>query len=95
MHGACEEKHVGFTSLCYSVDGLIGNKAKFFLKRLADQLANKWHEPYGTIMYWLKAKINFALIRATVLCVRGTRSRLRCAALLDGAPIKSASFADL
>ena len=93
--GACEEKHVSFTPLCFSVDGLIGNEAKIFLKRLADQLANKWHKPYGTIMYWLKAKLNFALIRATVLCVRGTRSRLRSAALLDGASIKSAYFADL
>ena len=26
----CEEKHVSFTPLCLSVDGLIGNEAKTF-----------------------------------------------------------------
>ena len=91
---ACEERHVCFTPLCFSVDGLIGNEAKAFLKRLAEQLAVKWHKPYSIMMYWLKAKLNFALIRATILCVRGTRSKLRSTALLDGASINSALFTD-
>ena len=37
----CEEKHVSFTPLCFSVDGLIGNEAKSFLKRLAERLSEK------------------------------------------------------
>ena len=56
---ACEEKHVSFTPLCFSVDG---NEAKTFLKRLAECLSDKWHKPYSTIMYWIKAKLNFALV---------------------------------
>ena len=91
---ACEEKHVSFTPLCFSVDGLIGNEAKTFLKRLAERLSEKWHKPYSTIMYWIKAKLNYALIRATVLCVRGSRSKIRSSALLDGASINTTLFTD-
>ena len=38
LNTSCEEKHVSFTSLCFSVDGPIGNEAKTFLKRLAERL---------------------------------------------------------
>ena len=37
----CEEKHVSFTLLYLSVDGLIGNEAKTFFKELAKLLADK------------------------------------------------------
>ena len=73
----CEEKHISFTPLCFSVDGLIGKEAKFFLKRLAERLSEKWHKPFSTVVYWIQAKLNFALIRATVLCLRGSRSQIR------------------
>ena len=60
---ACEEKHVSFTPLCLSVDGLIGNEAKTYLKRLAEHLSENWQEPYSTICTGLI--LNFVLIRAT------------------------------
>ena len=41
---------------------LIGNGANTFLKRLDERLTDKWHTSYRTNMYWIKAKLNFALI---------------------------------
>ena len=38
---ACAAKHVCFTPLCFSVDGLMGVEAKTFMDRLADFLATK------------------------------------------------------
>ena len=35
----CELKHASFTSLCITINGLLGNEMKHFLSRLADKLA--------------------------------------------------------
>ena len=42
---ACEERRAIFTPLCVSVDGLLGNEAKVFVKRLAEGLSQKWEDP--------------------------------------------------
>ena len=36
---ACQDRHATFTPLCVSVDGMLGSKAEFFVKRLGDFLA--------------------------------------------------------
>ena len=38
---ACEEKHMSFTSLVTSIDGVLAPEFTFFLKRLADGLESK------------------------------------------------------
>ena len=44
---AFQARHASFTPLCFSVDGLLGNEACFFLRRLLELLAAKWGESYG------------------------------------------------
>jgi len=39
---ACVARHASFNPLCFSVDGMLGAEANFFLRRLADRLSSKW-----------------------------------------------------
>ena len=82
---ACQARRASFTPLCFSVDGVLGSEANFFLKRLADQLAMKWEKSYGVVMCWVRTRLAFAILRATMLCVRGSRTKWRSLGLLDGA----------
>ena len=76
-----------FTPLCFSVDGVAGPEAAFFLKRLAYCLSAKWERSLADVTHWIRARLAFAILRATVLCVRGLRTRWRCLGLEDGASI--------
>ena len=51
---ACAEKHISFTPLVFSVDGLIGTECQVFLKRLADRLSSKWDKPYSQTVNWIR-----------------------------------------
>ena len=62
-----------FTPLVCSVDGALQRDFEMFLKRLGVLLANKWGKHKGEVMYWLRKKVQFAIIRAVNLRVRGTR----------------------
>ena len=81
---ACELKHASFTPLCITINGLLGNEMKHFLSQLADKLATKWDQKYNTTLRWIRAKLSFALIRTTNLCIRGSRSKWRGLSMEDG-----------
>ena len=66
---ACAEKHVNFTPLCFSIDGLVGGEVKVFIKVLGNRLASLWNRPYSNVIHWLRAKLSFTLIRAADLCL--------------------------
>ena len=76
-----------FTPLCFSVDGLVGVEAASFLKRIANCLSARWERSYADVIFWIRAHLAFAILRATALCVRGSRTRWRCLGLEDGASI--------
>uniref|UniRef100_A0A1X7SRE2 Uncharacterized protein n=1 Tax=Amphimedon queenslandica TaxID=400682 RepID=A0A1X7SRE2_AMPQE len=65
----------------------MGSETKTFLDRLGDHLASKWERPYSVVVHWLRVKMSMALLRATDLCLRGTRSKLRPMLIEDDAPI--------
>ena len=73
--------------LCFSVDGLAGSEAVCFIKRLVTGLSSKWERNYSEVLFWVCTRLTFAILRATRLCVRGTRSKWRCLGLEDGAGI--------
>ena len=83
---ACEERRALFTPFCCSIDGMIGREGETFLKRLGDSLALKWDSNYSTVMGWLRARINFGILRASILCLRST-SKWRSLGIVDGASI--------
>ena len=80
----CERRHATFTPLCVTVDGLVGPEMSLFLKRLADRISSKWDQQYATTLHWLRTKLSFALVRATDLCIRGSRSKWRGLGIEDG-----------
>ena len=84
---ACEDRHTSFTPLVTSVDGVLAPEFTFFLKRIADGLSAKWDRPYNQIMCWVRCRVSFAILRATNVCIRGTRTKWRSLGLEDGSTI--------
>ena len=84
---ACTERRATFTPLCFSVDGLAGDEAACFLKHLGRSLAVTWERHYGEVIRWLQARLAFALVRATNVCIRGSRTKWRSLGLEDGAAV--------
>ena len=84
---ACLNRWALFTPLCVSVDGMLGREATVFLKRLGDRLAVKWERGYSEVMSWIRARLSFAILRASILCLRGSRTKWRSVEHFDGAPL--------
>ena len=60
-----------------SLTGGLGREAQAAYKHLASLLAAKRDSPYSTTMGWLRCSLSFALLRSSILCIRGTRSSAR------------------
>ena len=58
-----------------------------FLKRLGDRLAVKWERGYSEVMSWIRARLSFAVLRASILCLRASRTKWRSVEHFDGAPL--------
>ena len=58
------------------MDGLTGGEASSFIKRLASGLAARWDKSYAysdvLSSAWVRARLGFALVRATVLCLHSS-----------------------
>jgi hypothetical protein len=65
----CLENRRHFTPFVLSVDGLLGREAKTFAKRLA----GKWQKPCLQVCGCVKAWLSTAAVRATHLCLHGSR----------------------
>ena len=63
-----------FTPLVFSTTGGMGREASTFYKRLADMIAQKRQHPYPAVMGWLRCRLSFASLRASIMCIRGSRS---------------------
>ena len=77
-HRAYEERvrdieHGTFTPLIFAATGGLGRAATVMYRILASQLADKWKEPYGTVMGWLRCQISFSMTRSAIACLRGSR----------------------
>jgi hypothetical protein len=79
-----------FTLFMCSTDGLLGQEASAFAKRLAAKLATKWQKMYSQVFGYVQARQSIAIIHVTHLCLCGSRiptSRIspRCPLWEDGA----------
>ena len=66
-----------------TVDGALGPEAVLFLCRLTEKLSAGWEKSYGEILGWIKARLSFAVIRATDLCLRESCVRWRSGTGID------------
>ena len=74
---------------------MLGRKANFLLKRLAQRISMKWDKPLEQITGWLRTRLSFAILRATNLCLRGSRTKWRNGVGIDdgaGLPTELSSF---
>ena len=74
---ACQERHMPFTPLVVSVDGMLAPEIANFLRRIGEALSTKWEKPYSKTMNWGKCRLSFAVLRASSVCFRGTRTKWR------------------
>ena len=56
-----------------ATDGLIGKEAKTLMKNLASRLAEKTGKDYSEVCGFVNARMSIAIVRATHLCLRGSR----------------------
>jgi hypothetical protein len=54
-------------------DGLLGKEAKCLLEALSIKLAEKWEKPYAVVRGYVNARMSIAIVRATYICLRGSR----------------------
>ena len=69
-----EIEHASFAPFVMSSTGGIGPCATVTLKRLGGLLAEKHAAPYSSVMGLLRCRLSFALLRSSIMCIRGSRS---------------------
>ena len=57
----------------FSSTGGMGKHAKALYNRIASLLADKSREAYRIVNAWIRCKLTFALLRASVVYLRGSR----------------------
>ena len=73
LQSCLEERNKQFTHFVVFTDRLIRRGAGELLKRLFLQLADKWERPYPVVRGSVSARTSIAIVRATHLCLRGSR----------------------
>jgi len=71
----CLKMRKDFTTMVYSVDGIVGREARNAEKRLATHLAGKWNCEYSQMVYYVRVRMAIAVVRANSLLIRGSRDR--------------------
>ena len=74
-----EIEHASFVPAVFATTGGMSQHATSLYKRIASLLSEKTADPYNTVMAWLRCQMSFALLRSSVMCIRGSGS-LRAAA---------------
>ena len=68
-------EHADFNPLVFTTAGGMAPQCHLVIKRLATTLSERRGLPNSVVAGWLRCRLSFALLRTTLLCVRGTRAR--------------------
>ena len=82
-HRVMNIEHGTFTPLVFSVTGVMGKECSMFHKHMAEKISQKTEEKYSDIMNVLKCKLSFLILRASLLCVRGSRTHKKDSKITD------------
>ncbi len=63
-----------FTPIILTVKGVMGPEANRYHKTLASKIAEKTGERYDDVTRIIRVKISFLVLRAALLCLRGSRT---------------------
>ena len=64
-----------FTPLVFTTSGGMGPECQRFNKRLAELIALKRKESYADVITFIRKKLRFALLKATLIALRGYRGK--------------------
>ena len=59
--------------MVYSIDGIAGREAKSAEKRLASALTKKWKREYLEMVFYARARVALAVVKASSLLIHGSR----------------------
>ena len=65
-----------FVPLIFTTSGGMGPECEKMNKRLAHLIASKRNESYSDVINYIRRKLRFALLRATLIALRGFRGRV-------------------
>ena len=72
-----EVENSSFNPLVFATTGGASPTASKVLSRLAFKLSEKSEDTYAEVMGYIRTKVSFALLKNSVLCLRGCRSLKR------------------
>ena len=72
-----EIEHGTFTPLVFTTSGAMGHECHKFHKSLAEKISQKKDEQYNDVIRYIRVNISFHVLKAVLLCVRGSRSLKR------------------
>ena len=76
-HRILEIEKGTFTPLVFSTTGGMGPECTKYHKRIAELVSVKRDEAYADVMNYIRTRIRFALLKSTLIAVRGVRGRSR------------------
>ena len=68
-------EHGDFSPLVFTSSGAMGPQCQIVLRRLAERISERQSLQRSVVSGWLRCRLSFALLRTTLLCVRGTRRK--------------------
>jgi hypothetical protein len=76
-HRILEIEKGTFTPLVFSTTGGMGPECTKYHKRIAELVSVKRDESYADVMNFIRTRIRFALLKSTLIAVRGVRGKSR------------------
>ena len=70
-----EVEHSDFNPLVFTTVGAMAPQSQIVLKRIAEKMSDRKGVARSVVTGWMRVRLSFALLRTTLLCVRGTRRK--------------------
>ena len=68
-------EHADFTPLVFTTAGGMAPQMQLFLKRVSQKISQDQDIANSVVAGWLRCRFSFALLRTTLICLRGTRKK--------------------
>ena len=80
-----EVEESSFNPLVFATTGGAAPTASKVMSRIAFKLSEKGEDTYAEVMGYIRTKVSFALLKSSVMCLRGRRSLERQPEIIDSA----------
>ena len=77
MQRVLDVENGSFTPLVFGTNGGLGRECENFLSALASKISDKTDEIYSETITWIRTRLSFEILRAALICVRGSRVPFR------------------